>query len=158
MSLIERKLDAIMRCLAADDQADRERARREIRYLMKSDSVAPADRGLEYDVRRVLLDVGVPENIKGHRYLVKAICIAVHRPDVIGWITKDIYPTVAKELDTTPGRVERTIRHAIDVAWDHGDLDTLQRYFGNTINPAKGKPTNSQFISRMANVVRQYAE
>lgn len=158
MSLIEKKLDAVMQCLTADNEADREHALRKIRSLLDRADAPPSSGDLEYDIRRVLLDIGVPENIKGHRCLIKAIRIAYYRPDLIGWITKDIYPTVAKEMDTTPPRVERAIRHAIEVAWDRGDLDTIQRYFGNTISPTKGKPTNGQFISRMVNVIRQYAE
>jgi two-component system response regulator (stage 0 sporulation protein A) len=156
MTLFEKKLDAVMRYIVSDHEAERSAIRKEIRDLLAD---APSeDGGLEYEVRRVLLDIGVPESLKGHRCLVKAICAACRRPDLIGWITKDIYPTVAKELGMTPSKVERTIRHAIEVAWDRGDLDTLRRYFGNTVSPAKGRPTNAEFIARIANVIRQYAQ
>ena len=158
MSLIEKKLDAVIRHLTAGTDVDRAATLEELRKIAAGTDAPPVDRGLEYDVRRVLLDIGVPENIYGHRYLVKALCLTVRRPSLVGWVTKELYPEVADEFRTTPARVERAIRHAIEVAWEQGDLDTLQRYFGNTISPSKGRPTNSQFISRITNVVRQYAE
>ena len=156
MILLEKKLNAVMRYIASEQEAEQSAIREEIRALMAD--TPPTGEGLEYDVRRILLDIGVPEHLKGHRCLVKAICAACLRPDVIGWITKDIYPTVASELGKTPGQVERDIRHAIEAAWDRCDLDTLQRYFGNTVSPSKGRPTNGEFISRIANVVLQYRQ
>ena len=91
-----------------------------------------------------------PEPIKGYQYLREAIVIAVNDMDVINAITKVLYPQVAKTFGTTPSRVERAIRHAIEVAWDRGDLDTLQRFFGYTVSNTKGKPTNSEFIALIA--------
>ena len=93
---------------------------------------------------------GVPAHIKGYQYLREAIIIAVNDMDVINAITKVLYPQVAKTFQTTPSRVERAIRHAIEVAWDRGDLDTLQRFFGYTVSNAKGKPTNSELIALIA--------
>ena len=93
---------------------------------------------------------GVPAHIKGYQYLREAIIIAVNDMDVINAITKVLYPQVAKAFSTTPSRVERAIRHAIEVAWDRGDLDTLQRFFGYTVSNTKGKPTNSEFIALIA--------
>ena len=95
-------------------------------------------------------EIGVPAHIKGYQYLREAIIIAVNDMDVINAITKVLYPQVAKRFDTTPSRVERAIRHAIEVAWDRGDLDTLQRFFGYTVSNTKGKPTNSEFIALIA--------
>ena len=92
----------------------------------------------------------VPAHIKGYQYLREAIIIAVNDMDVINAITKVLYPQVAKTFGTTPSRVERAIRHAIEVAWDRGDLDTLQRFFGYTVSNTKGKPTNSEFIALIA--------
>lgn len=158
MSLIEKKLDAVMHCLAADNEADRERARNEIRSLLKRNDAPPANRNLEYDVRRVLLDIGVPEGLVGHRYLVRAICLVVQEPELLNSITKRLYPDIAKEYNATGSRVERGIRHAIEVALERCDMDTFMRYFGNTVDPSKGKPTNREFIGRISNVVRQYAE
>ena len=93
---------------------------------------------------------GVPAHIKGYQYLREAIMIAVNDMDVINAVTKVLYPEVAKRFCTTPSRVERAIRHAIEVAWDRGDIETLQKYFGYTVNSAKGKPTNSEFIAMIA--------
>ena len=95
-------------------------------------------------------EIGVPAHIKGYQYLREAIIIAVEDMDVINAITKILYPQVAKTFQTTPSRVERAIRHAIEVAWDRGDLDTLQRFFGYTVSNTKGKPTNSEFIALIA--------
>ena len=108
---------------------------------------APALEGL---VTGIIHEIGVPAHIKGYQYLREAIMIAVNDMDVINAVTKVLYPAVAKRFATTPSRVERAIRHAIEVAWDRGDLDTLQKYFGYTVNSAKGKPTNSEFIALIA--------
>lgn len=105
---------------------------------------------IESMVTGIIHEIGVPAHIKGYQYLREAIIIAVNDMDVINAITKVLYPQVAKTFQTTPSRVERAIRHAIEVAWDRGDLDTLQRFFGYTINGAKGKPTNSEFIALIA--------
>ena len=104
----------------------------------------------ELTVTEILHQIGVPAHIKGYQYLREAIMIAVNDMDVINAITKVLYPQVAKTFQTTPSRVERAIRHAIEVAWDRGDLDTLQKYFGFTVSNAKGKPTNSEFIAMIA--------
>lgn len=101
-------------------------------------------------VTSVIHEIGVPAHIKGYQYLREAIMIAVDDMDVINAVTKVLYPEVAKRFSTTPSRVERAIRHAIEVAWDRGDLETLQKYFGYTVNSTKGKPTNSEFIAMIA--------
>ena len=105
---------------------------------------------IESMVTGIIHEIGVPAHIKGYQYLREAIIIAVNDMDVINAITKVLYPQVAKTFQTTPSRVERAIRHAIEVAWDRGDLDTLQRFFGNTVSNTKGKPTNSEFIALIA--------
>ena len=105
---------------------------------------------IETMVTNIIHEIGVPAHIKGYQYLREAIIIAVEDMDVINAITKILYPQVAKTFQTTPSRVERAIRHAIEVAWDRGDLDTLQRFFGYTVNSTKGKPTNSEFIALIA--------
>ncbi|MBR3979331.1 MAG: sporulation transcription factor Spo0A [Oscillospiraceae bacterium] len=113
----------------------------------------PAPRGttnIESMVTSIIHEIGVPAHIKGYQYLREAIIIAVNDMDVINAITKVLYPQVAKTFQTTPSRVERAIRHAIEVAWDRGDLDTLQRFFGYTVSNTKGKPTNSEFIALIA--------
>ena len=105
---------------------------------------------IETMVTSIIHEIGVPAHIKGYQYLREAIIIAVEDMDVINAITKVLYPQVAKTFQTTPSRVERAIRHAIEVAWDRGDLDTLQRFFGYTVSNTKGKPTNSEFIALIA--------
>ena len=105
---------------------------------------------IETMVTNIIHEIGVPAHIKGYQYLREAIIIAVKDMDVINAITKVLYPQVAKTFGTTPSRVERAIRHAIEVAWDRGDLDTLQRFFGYTVSNTKGKPTNSEFIALIA--------
>ena len=105
---------------------------------------------IETMVTGIIHEIGVPAHIKGYQYLREAIMIAVNDMDVINAITKVLYPQVAKTFATTPSRVERAIRHAIEVAWDRGDLDTLQRFFGYTVSNTKGKPTNSEFIALIA--------
>ena len=105
---------------------------------------------LENTVTSIIHEVGVPAHIKGYQYLREAILIAVADMDVINAVTKVLYPEVAKRFNTTASRVERAIRHAIEVAWDRGDLETLQKYFGYTVSNVKGKPTNSEFIAMIA--------
>lgn len=105
---------------------------------------------MEAMVTSIIHEIGVPAHIKGYQYLREAIMIAVNDMDVINAITKVLYPQVAKTFSTTPSRVERAIRHAIEVAWDRGDLETLQRFFGYTVSNTKGKPTNSEFIALIA--------
>ena len=112
------------------------------------------DRALERLVTEVIHEVGVPAHIKGYQYVREAIVIAVQDMDVINAVTKVLYPEVARRFSTTPSRVERAVRHAIEVAWDRGDLETLQRYFGYTVSNAKGKPTNSEFIAMIADRIR----
>ena len=125
----------------------------ELRGGQNARTVSPAQDGkpsIEAMVTSIIHEIGVPAHIKGYQYLREAIIIAVNDMDVINAITKVLYPQVAKAFQTTPSRVERAIRHAIEVAWDRGDLDTLQRFFGYTVSNTKGKPTNSEFIALIA--------
>ncbi len=122
-----------------------------IRLLKNSATVTPkAYQNMETLVTSIIHEIGVPAHIKGYQYLREAILIAVDDMDVINAVTKVLYPEVAKRYGTTASRVERAIRHAIEVAWDRGDLETLQKYFGYTVSNAKGKPTNSEFIAMIA--------
>ena len=105
---------------------------------------------LEGAVTGIIHEIGVPAHIKGYQYLRYAIVMTVEDMEVINAVTKILYPEVAKHFNTTASRVERAIRHAIEVAWDRGDLETLQKYFGYTVSNAKGKPTNSEFIAMIA--------
>ena len=105
---------------------------------------------LEGMVTDVIHEIGVPAHIKGYQYLREAIILTINDMEMINAVTKVLYPEVAKKFDTTPSRVERAIRHAIEVAWDRGDIEVLQKYFGYTVSNIKGKPTNSEFIAMIA--------
>ena len=109
---------------------------------------------LEVLVTETIHQVGVPAHIKGYHYLRSAIMMAVENPDIINLVTKQLYPSLAKNFQTTSSRVERAIRHAIEVAWDRGDVDVLTSYFGYTIHNTKGKPTNSEFIALISDKLR----
>ena len=124
-----------------------------LRLAEKSDPKLHAP-GLEELVTSIIHEVGVPAHIKGYQYVREAIMITVEDMDVINSVTKVLYPEVAKRYHTTPSRVERAIRHAIEVAWDRGDLETLQKFFGYTVSNAKGKPTNSEFIAMISDRIR----
>ena len=102
---------------------------------------------LEIIVTDIIHQIGVPAHIKGYHYLREAIICSVNDKEMLESVTKLLYPAVAKKFSTTPSRVERAIRHAIEIAWDRGDIDTLNGFFGYTINTGKGKPTNSEFIA-----------
>ncbi len=111
-------------------------------------------RDLEQDVTDMIHEIGVPAHIKGYQYLRDAIMMSVEDPGMISSITKILYPTIAKRFQTTPSRVERAIRHAIEVAWSRGRMETLDALFGYTIDTGKGKPTNSEFIALIADKIR----
>lgn len=105
---------------------------------------------LAMDVTAIIHEIGVPAHIKGYHYLREAIVLSVNDMDILNAVTKGLYPTVAQQFSTTPSRVERAIRHAIETAWSRGDVETLNKYFGYTISENKGKPTNSEFIAMIA--------
>lgn len=115
-------------------------------------SAAPPD--IEAQVTKIIHQIGVPAHIKGYQYLRTAILMTINDNDIINSVTKVLYPSVAKKYSTTTSRVERAIRHAIEVAWDRGDIDTLNSYFGYTIQNNRGKPTNSEFIAMIADNLR----
>ncbi len=114
----------------------------------------PQSDDLELTISEIMHQIGVPAHIKGYQYLRKAIILAVHDDEMMNSVTKLLYPTVAKEFKTTASRVERAIRHAIEVAWDRGDVDVLSSYFGYTIQNSRGKPTNSEFIAMIADKLK----
>lgn len=117
-------------------------------------SRSPSRTELELIVTDIIHQIGVPAHIKGYHYLREAILLSVQNADMLSSVTKQLYPTVAKRFSTTSSRVERAIRHAIEVAWDRGDVDTLNAYFGYTIHNGRGKPTNSEFIAMIADKLR----
>jgi two-component system response regulator (stage 0 sporulation protein A) len=109
---------------------------------------------LEAKVTNILHEIGVPAHIRGYHYIREAIILAVNDIDVLNYITKELYPSIAKKCNTTPSRVERAIRHAIEVAWNRGKVDAIDEIFGYTVNNHKGKPTNSEFIALIADRLR----
>ena len=125
------------------------------KFLMESqDDTFSCNRSVREYIVSILHEIGIPAHIKGYNYLIEALTLAVENQDILGAITKELYPQVAKVVGSTSSRVERAIRHAIEVAWDRGDIDILQSYFGNTVSLHKGKPTNSEFIALISEKIR----
>ncbi|KAB3537396.1 sporulation transcription factor Spo0A [Alkaliphilus pronyensis] len=112
------------------------------------------NRSLEADITNIIHEIGVPAHIKGYLYLREAITMVVENMELLSAVTKELYPNIAKKYNTTASRVERAIRHAIEVAWSRGKVDTIDNLFGYTINTDKGKPTNSEFIAMVADKLR----
>ncbi len=131
-------------------------ASREIKsqYIELTPDAKKDEENLEALVTNVIHEVGVPAHIKGYQYLREAIMMVVNDIDIINQITKQLYPEIASKYRTTPSRVERAIRHAIEVAWGRGQTDTVENIFGYTVSAAKGKPTNSEFIAMIADKLR----
>ncbi len=123
-------------------------------YIEISSGNAKTEENLEALVTNIIHEVGVPAHIKGYQYLREAIMMVVNDIDVINQITKSLYPQIAHKFNTTPSRVERAIRHAIEVAWGRGQQEAVENIFGYTISAAKGKPTNSEFIAMIADKLR----
>ncbi len=112
------------------------------------------DSTLESDVTKMIREIGIPAHIKGYQYIREGIMMSVKDPDILNYITKYLYPTIAKKYHTTTSSVERAIRHAIEVAWNRGKLDAMEALFGYSVNSGKGKPTNSEFIALIADKFR----
>ncbi|MBR7179434.1 MAG: sporulation initiation factor Spo0A C-terminal domain-containing protein [Oscillospiraceae bacterium] len=149
-------LAAVAAYVVADGH-EQELAKSKVKRILNGISSAPPERkreSVEAAIRRVLVELGVPSHVKGYSRLICAIRTLVDDPAVAEAITKGLYPAVAKEFGDTPTRVERTIRHAVELSFERGSFEAINRYFGNTISSNKGKPTNSEFITRLADVVR----
>ena len=132
-----------------------ERKMREpVRQAVREEPAPYGKRNLETDVTNIIHEIGVPAHIKGYQYLRDAIILSVNDMEMLNSITKVLYPTIAKKHQTTPSRVERAIRHAIEVAWSRGKMDTIDALFGYTVSTGKGKPTNSEFIALIADKIR----
>ena len=152
MHNLEKQVDALMRLCVAEGEKDKDRVREELKRMLQLRRSGGMDP--EQEVRRILLELGAPDHLVGHPYVIRAILLVVGDQLYINHITFGLYPQLAVEFDTTPARVERAIRHLIEVTWIRGDIDVLDRYFGNTISASRGKPTNGEFIARIANVVK----
>ena len=155
MSILEKQVDALMRLCTAETENDRVQIREEVLRMLESRKLTRATADPEYLIRELLLELGAPDHLVGHPYTVQAILLVVQDRTYIDSITFGLYPQLAAMFDTTASRVERAIRHLVEVTWTRGDWDTLNRYFGNTISAVKAKPTNGEFIARMANVIKQ---
>ena len=153
MRNLELQVDALMRLCTAQTPSEQEQAKKALQRLMADQK--PMEQDPEYLVRRILLEMGTPDHLVGHPYVVEAVLMAVENRSSINNITFGLYPQIAAKFDTTASRVERGIRHLIEVTWTRGDMDILCGFFGNTVSPDRGKPTNGEFIARLANVVRQ---
>lgn len=127
---------------------------RDISIFRKEEDEISNQNRLEMMVTEIIHEIGVPAHIKGYQYLRSSIIMAVNDMDILNSITKQLYPSIAKQHDTTPSRVERAIRHAIEVAWGRGKTDTIDEFFGYSMNSGKTKPTNSEFIALIADKIR----
>ncbi len=123
-------------------------------FSTDTNNINLSQNSIELKVTEILHQIGVPAHIKGYHYLRDSIIMSIEQPEIINAVTKQLYPSVAKKYETTSSRVERAIRHAIEVAWDRGDVDILNSYFGYTIHISRGKPTNSEFIAMIADKLR----
>lgn len=129
-----------------------------IRQLARNEKVqrvaVPRGRSLDLEVTHIIHEIGIPAHIKGYIYLRDAILMVVGRVELLSGVTKELYPAIAQKYRTTPSRVERAIRHAIEVAWNRGNVDLINNLFGHTVNHERGKPTNSEFIAMVADKLR----
>ena len=153
MSILEMQVEALMKLCTATDEAVRREAREKIRFMLQGKESVPTDP--EERLRQILLEMGAPDHLLGHAYVIEGILLAAQDRTYINNITFGLYPQLAARFDTTASRVERAIRHLVEVTWDRGDMDVLAKYFGSTVSPEKGKPTNGEFIARLANVIKQ---
>ena len=160
MSILEMKVDALVRIFTAEDDKAKDAAIEELRSLVASKTALPAqgegDRfpGLEAKVAYILRDLGCPASVKGYDYLREALVLVARNPGYIKSITKGLYTAVGEKFGVSHTVVERRIRVAIETTWSRGDLAVLQLYFGNTVHPSKGKPTNGEFIAQISDQIR----
>lgn len=153
MSNLEKKVDTLIRVILADNQYDFQKAKAELTLLSLDEKEDPVE--VEGEIRKILLEIGMPDKLNGHRFAVEAIRLSAENEDYVHMLHRKLYPTVAEKFDVVPVQVERYIRRAIEVAWDRGDLKVLAKYFGNTVNRYAGRPSTGEFIARIANEVRQ---
>lgn len=148
---------AAVAAYVVSDGGDQELAKAKVKRILAEVSDSPAKKPDTMDsvIKQILLELGIPNSLKGYSRVICAIRIVAENPSVADSITKGLYPMVAKEFNDTPSRVERSIRHAVESAFDRCDIHVISRYFGNTVSLKKGKPTNSEFITRLADVTRQ---
>lgn len=156
MSEMEMAIEALKKCVGTEAYA---KAMEEVKGgnapAVEQERPVRVKETIELTAKKLIRDIGIPTSIKGYRYAVTAILLLVKEPDMADGITKVLYPAVAKLHDTTASRVERAIRHGVEVAWSRCDIDVLTKYFSNTVSLNKGKPTNSEFLTRIAEAVHE---
>lgn len=152
MRSLEKKVDALMRLALAETDRDREVAVSDIRCLL--DSAEEPAQDVDSMIRAALLELGVPDGVRGHKYLITAIELAVNDPSILDHMIQALYPAVAQVYGTTWRVADHRICDAIEAAFNRCDVNILSAYFGNTINGNKGKATNREFIARVANDIR----
>jgi two-component system response regulator (stage 0 sporulation protein A) len=155
MSNIEKRIDAVYEYLLAEDSVARSNAHAKLMKLMGKEGSGRMPTDPEAITRDLFLEIGAPDHLQGHEYAITGILLVVENRTFIDNITFGLYPTLAAKYDTTASRIERAIRHLVEVTWTRSDPDVLFKYFGNTVSPDRGKPTNGEFISRCANIVKQ---
>ena len=153
MRILQMQVNALMRLCTAEEESDRAAARSEVLRLLNRHSRLRSDP--EYLIRELLLELGTPDHLLGHPYVVQAILLVIRDRNYISSITFSLYPQLAAMFDTTPSRIERAIRNLVEITWTKGNLEALTRCFGYTVSPDQGKPTNAVFIARIANIVSQ---
>ena len=126
----------------------------ELQMMRTNEAPKAATGNIETEITNIIHEIGVPAHIKGYLYLREAIKMVIDNVELLGAVTKELYPSIAKKFNTTPSRVERAIRHAIEVVWSRGKVDTINKLFGYTVHTTKGKPTNSEFIAMIADKLR----
>ena len=152
MTTVEKKVDEIIRFLTADSEEKRNRAHENLCGMVHA--APPKKICTEFMVHEIMKDIGVPAHVVGYPYVIEAVLLVLQDQMYINNITSGLYPKLAAKFDTTAARVERGIRHAVSITFERSDLDVLGRYFGNSVSPKTGKPTNSQFIAQVANEIR----
>ena len=152
---IEQKVNAIMRYIVAETRAEKNLALSEIKNIMEYPAETEKSANIEEVIEQILTEIGMPCHLVGYNYTICAIKVAIENPEIFNKVVCVFYPTIAKEYETTGQRIECGIRHAIECTWGRADFDVIKKYFGNTISSSKGKPTNSEFIARMANIVKR---
>ena len=153
MRNLEWQVDTLMRLCSGQTPSEQAQARQALRLLVERSQMPAMDP--EYLVRQILLELGTPDHLVGHPFVVEAVLMSVENRYYINNVTFGLYPQIAAKFDTTASRVERGIRHLIEVTWSRTDVDILYRFFGNTIDPNRGKPTNGEFIARLVSIVQQ---
>lgn len=155
MTTLERKLNAVMRAMVASDPGTYESAMAEIRMFLEGAAQPEVPLDVEGEIGRILRELGMSQHVLGYQYNVEAIRLVVENRNLINKITSGLYCMVAETFGSTQSKTERAIRHAIELAWDRGDIEVIRKYFGNTVSPGKGRPTNGEFIACVSDHVRR---